>query len=122
MTLRMQSMPGLLIGALLMAALMMLAVACGTKAAEDTPAEPPADTPTEAAPELGNRVGNLAPDFTITTTSGVTRVPLPISNRPISPSSSTSSQVGDRHAGPSCGPSRMCTPTSRMMSPSSPLM
>ena len=73
MTLRMQSMPGLLIGALLIAALMMLAVACGTKAAEDTPAEPPADTPTDAAPELGNRVGNLAPDFTITTTSGITR-------------------------------------------------
>ena len=69
MTLRMQSMPGLLVGALLMAALMMLAVACGTEEADDTPA----DTSTDAAPELGNRVGNLAPDFTITTTSGVTR-------------------------------------------------
>ena len=33
---------------------------------------PPIRQPT-AAPEIGNRVGNLAPDFTITTTSGVTR-------------------------------------------------
>ena len=73
MTLRMQSMPGLLIGALLMAALMMLAVACGASMEGDTPMEPPTYTPTDAAPELGNRVGNLAPDFTITTTSGVTR-------------------------------------------------
>ena len=70
MTLRMQSMPGLLVGALLMAALMMLAVACDNM--EDV-VDTPADTSTDAAPELGNRVGNLAPDFTITTTSGVTR-------------------------------------------------
>ena len=69
MTLRTPLTPGLLISAMLIAALMVLAVACGTEAADDTPADAPADT----APEVGNRVGNLAPDFSVTTTSGVTR-------------------------------------------------
>ena len=74
MSTRLQTWPGVLLGTLLVAALMMLAVACGTEAADDTPADAPtADSSADAAPEIGNRVGNLAPDFSVTTTDGVTR-------------------------------------------------
>lgn len=72
MTIRLQTWPGVLLGALLVAALMMLAVACGTETADDAP-EGPSGPASEAAPEVGDRVGNLAPDFSVTTTDGVTR-------------------------------------------------
>ena len=74
MTMRLQAWPGVLLGALLVAALMMLAVACGSEPADDAP-EGPSGPASEAAPapEVGNRVGNLAPDFSVTTTDGVTR-------------------------------------------------
>ncbi len=67
--------PGLLARAALLVALMMLvlAVACGAETPEDTPARQPVDSSTDAAPTLGNRVGNLAPDFSVTTTSGEMR-------------------------------------------------
>ncbi len=74
MTIRLQTWPGVLLGALLVAALMMLAVACGTETADDVPADAPtADSSTDTDPEVGDRVGNLAPDFSVTTTDGVTR-------------------------------------------------
>lgn len=73
MSLRLQTWRGVLLGALLLAALMMSAVACGTEAADDTPTPPTTDTGTDSTPEIGNRVGNLAPDFSVTTTDGVTR-------------------------------------------------
>ena len=73
MTMRLQTWHGVLLGALLVAALMMLVVACGTEAADDTPTATTTDTGTDSAPEIGNRVGNLAPDFSVTTTDGVTR-------------------------------------------------
>ena len=70
---RLQTWHGVLLGALLVTALMMPAVACGTEAADDTPTATTTDTGTDSAPEIGNRVGNLAPDFSVTTTDGVTR-------------------------------------------------
>ena len=75
MTMRLQTWPGVLLGTLLMAALMMLAVACGsdTQTEEEATTSSAADTTSDAAPEIGNRVGNLAPDFSVTTTDGVTR-------------------------------------------------
>ncbi len=75
MTMRLQTWPSVLLGALLMAALMMLAVACGsdTQTDEETTTSSTTETTTDAAPEVGNRVGNLAPDFSVTTTDGVTR-------------------------------------------------
>ena len=69
MSIRLQTWPGVL----LVAALMMLAVACGTEAVDDTSTTSTSGTSTDAAPEIGNRVGNLAPDFSVTTTDGVTR-------------------------------------------------
>ena len=73
MTLRVHPVTSLMIGALLMAALMMLAVACSAETADDTPTAAPTDSSADASPETGNRVGNLAPDFSITTTSGEMR-------------------------------------------------
>ncbi len=74
MSIRLQTWPGVLLGTLLVAALMMLAVACGTETADDAPADAPTgDASSDAAPEIGNRVGNLAPDFSVTTTDGITR-------------------------------------------------
>ncbi|MYD37119.1 MAG: redoxin domain-containing protein [Dehalococcoidia bacterium] len=75
MTMRLQMWPGVLLSALLVAALMMLAVACGsgTQTDEQTTTSSTTETTTDAAPEVGNRVGNLAPDFSVTTTDGVTR-------------------------------------------------
>ncbi len=73
MSIRLHMWAGVLVGALLVAALMMLAAACGTGTEETAPTSPENGTPAEAAPEVGNRVGDLAPDFSVTTTSGVTR-------------------------------------------------
>ena len=72
MSLRLQTWFGVLLGALLVAALMMLAVACDSESVDDAP-EGPSGPASEPAPEVGNRVGNLAPDFSVTTTDGVTR-------------------------------------------------
>ena len=38
-----------------------------------TPVPPPAQPPAQPAPPVGNRVGQSAPDFSVTTTDGVTR-------------------------------------------------
>ncbi len=73
MSMRLRTWPGVLLSALFLAALMTLAVACGTEAADDTPTATTTDSGTDSAPEIGNRVGNLAPDFSVTTTDGVTR-------------------------------------------------
>ena len=68
MRIRLQTWTGVLVGALLVAALLMLTAACDTGTEEASPT-----SPADAAPEIGNRVGNLAPDFSVTTTGGVTR-------------------------------------------------
>ena len=73
MSIRLQTWTGVLVGALLVAALMMLAVACSTGTEEASPTSPADGMPADTAPEVGNRVGNLAPDFSVTTTGGVTR-------------------------------------------------
>ena len=62
-----------LCGALLIALLMALAVACGNNAADAPDDQTPAEPTVEPTPEIGNRVGNLAPEFTVVTTNGVTR-------------------------------------------------
>ncbi len=72
MSIGLRTWPGVLLGALLVAALMMLAVACDSESVDDTP-DGPSGPASEAAPEVGDRVGNLAPDFSVTTTDGITR-------------------------------------------------
>ena len=73
MTVRFQAWPRILLGALLMSALMMLAVGCGSESTEEVGSTSTDSAPTETAPEIGNRVGNLAPDFSVQTTSGITQ-------------------------------------------------
>lgn len=75
MTMRLQTWPGMAAVVLIVAALMMLAVACDsdTETEEETTTSTATETTTDASPEIGNRVGNLAPDFSVTTTDGVTR-------------------------------------------------
>ena len=73
MSIRLHTWTGVLVGALLVAALLMLTAACDTGAEEASPTSPAEGTTADDAPEIGNRVGNLAPDFSVTTTGGVTR-------------------------------------------------